>query len=362
MSRFAIGKSMTESEKFELEPQVSVVLPVRNGAPWLGEAVASIVDQTLERWELIVVDDHSCDDSFSIARRLAAADARIVFVENSGEGLVSALNTGLALARAPYLARMDADDVSHPARLQRQYETLASRPELFAVTCQVRGFPDEALTDGMARYLDWQNSLAEPAEIARERFVETPVVHPSLMLRTDLLRDQLGGWRDCGWAEDWDLVLRACAANLAIARVGEVLLDWRLHDQQFTRVDPSCRPGALERARAHFLAHHLHPLVAAGRPVVMLGSGPIGKSLARALLAEGLNISAFCDVAVSKIGNTVAAGNGTRWPVLDGDATAKLSPRAFGLAAVGSPGGRLRVREACTSWGWREEHDYLVVA
>jgi hypothetical protein len=353
---------MTADPLSKQAPAASVLMPVRDGEAWLAEAVASIRGQSFADWELLIVDDHSKDGSRTLAEGLAVDDARIRVVSSEGEGLVAALNTGLAAARGPLLARMDADDIAHPQRLERQCALLAARPDLFAVSCRASGFPGDALTDGMRRYLDWQNSLLTAEAILRERFVESPVLHPSLVLRTTPLRERLGGWRDAGWAEDWDLLLRATETGLAFERVDADLLHWRLHEAQFTRRDPRCSPPAMERARAHFLARHLRPIVEGGRPVVILGAGPTGKSLARALLEEGLRITAFADVAKGKIGNTVADGRGGRWPVLSGEDIRASTPAPFALAAVGSPGGRRRLRKLCLQWGWKEERDFLVVA
>ena len=214
-------------------------MPVRDAEPWLAEALDSILGQTQREWELVAVDDGSSDDSAAILQAYARRDSRICVVgrDSGGSGIVGALNRGLAGARSPLLARMDADDVAHPQRLARQRAALDADGSLFATACRVRAFPASQLRDGMRRYLGWQNSLVEPAEIARDRFVESPVLHPSIMMRTAVLRDTLKGWRERGWPEDWDLLLRAFERGLHIARVPHELLSWRLHARQATRVD-----------------------------------------------------------------------------------------------------------------------------
>lgn len=98
-------------------PEVSVILPVRDGERWLHEAVASVLTQTLTGLELLVIDDGSADTTPAILEQLRADDPRLIVLRQQREGLVAALNRGLAEARAPLIARLDADDVALPERL-----------------------------------------------------------------------------------------------------------------------------------------------------------------------------------------------------------------------------------------------------
>jgi len=347
-------------------PAVTVLMPVRNAARWLDDALDSVRTQTLGDWELVAVDDGSDDASRSILDRHRDRDARIHVVagEPDDAGIVAALNLGLGAARAPLLARMDADDVMHAERLELQRRALESDPSLFAVSCRVGAFPDANVGEGMRRYLAWQNELTGPDELARDRFVEMPLLHPSVMMRTDVMRERLGGWRDAGWAEDWDLFLRAFAGGLRVARVPHELLYWRVHDEQATRVDPRYSAERFMQARAHFLAA---ALAGARRPLWILGAGPVGKKLGKSLQRElaaakaPVALAGFVDVDPKKIGGVVHDGR-HRWPVISMAELAALRPRPFAIAAVGQRGGRDRVRGALAGAGWREGDDFLVAA
>ncbi len=342
---------------------VSVLMPVRNAAPWLGEALDSIAFQTEKDWQLVAIDDGSSDDSREILERQAKADRRILVVETDAgaRGLVAALNRGLEEVRAPLLARMDADDVAEPQRLAKQADALERAPGLFAVGCRVQAFPAEAVRDGMRRYLEWQNSLLEPHELVRDRFIETPVLHPSLMMRTELMRERLGGWCDHAWPEDWDLVLRAFEAGLAVGKLADVLLRWRIHDGQASRTGGRYSEESFLAARAHYLARALRATVARDRDVWMLGAGPVGKRLGKALARQGVVPAGFADIDPKKIGGRIRDGDSV-WPVISYGELAAVHPRPFGVAAVARPGARSRIRSMLATWGWVEGTDFLVAA
>ena len=143
------------------------------------------------------MDDGSDDDSGALLDGWADRDPRFTVVHQPAEGLVAALNRGLEHCRAPLVARMDADDISHPRRLELQAARFAARPEVGVVSCLVRHFPSRGVATGFRLYEEWLNSLVTHDEIRRERFVESPVAHPSVMVRREVLTE-IGGWRDPG--------------------------------------------------------------------------------------------------------------------------------------------------------------------
>jgi glycosyltransferase involved in cell wall biosynthesis len=345
------------------EPRISVAMPVRDGAPWLRESVESLLAQSERRFELIAVDDGSVDASRDILESFASADSRIRILETSREhrGIVAALNLALEAARGPYLARMDADDISLRQRLSAQLAALESDPSLFGVTCSAEAFPADSVTDGMRAYVDWQNSLVSAAEIARDRFVESSILHPTVLLRTAAVRDVLGGWHDAAWPEDWDFFLRAFGAGQKIARVPEVLFRWRQHDRQLTRSHPRYSMESLLQARATYLARYLAPVEQGGRRVFVLGAGPVGKALAKALARCGLVADGIVDVDPRKIGGVVR-GAGHRWRVVAHSALGAMTPRPFAVSAVAGGPARARIRAELGKWGWKEGDDFVVAA
>ena len=119
-------------------PAISVVLPVYNAEAYVREAVESILEQSFADFELIIINDGSTDGSGSILRELAARDARIVLIERPNDGYVSALNKGIKIARADFIARMDADDVAMPERFALQHARMVYKPELAVLGSFIR--------------------------------------------------------------------------------------------------------------------------------------------------------------------------------------------------------------------------------
>ncbi len=334
-------------------------MPVRDAEPHLGDALGSLLAQTETDFELIAVDDGSCDGSHRRLVDAAGKDSRVRLLETPAgrRGIVAALNLGLKAARARFLARMDADDLCDAGRLAVLADALEAETDLFAVTSRVDALTDGALGDGMRRYLDWQNSLLEPEELARDRFVESPFVHPSVMMRAEELR-RLGGWRDPGWAEDWDLWLRAMEQGLRIRRLPETLYGWRLHSGRATLSDERYSADNFLACRAHFLARRL---ATGARTLWIMGAGPTGKALAKALAREGCTVTGFAEVDPKKIGRLVDAA-GQAWPVIDMATLLLMEPRPLAIAAVGQTGGRQQIRAALVAEGWLEGRDFVAAA
>ncbi len=331
-------------------PRCSVILPVRDGGEHLYHAVDSILAQTVRELELIVVDDGSRDG----APARLPADPRLRVVANPGHGIVAALNHGMALAdpRAPFLARMDADDLALPERLERQLALLEAEPALGIAAAQVEIFSEgPALGDGFREYQDWMNALTRPADIARELFVESPLAHPSVVFRRAAWA-RLGGYRDTPWPEDYDLWLRAFALGIAMAKPEGVLLRWRDHPARLTRTDPRCAPGRLIEAKAPVLARH----VLRGRPALLWGATKTGARLCDALEAHGAEVRAFVDLDPRKIG-----GRKRGRPVLASGPDPRLDG-AFILATVSQRSRKPAIRADLAALGRIEGEDWLFAA
>ncbi len=330
-------------------PRVSVVLPFRDAAGTLGEALDSLGAQTLTDWECLLIDDGSTDSSTALARARHAVDPRFRILA-AGGGIVDALNRGIAAARAPLIARMDADDVALPQRLELQAAAFAADPALTVVGCLVEAFPAAAVADGMRRYVDWLNGLTTPDAIRDALFVESPIAHPSAMIRTATLR-AVGGYRAIDGPEDYDLWLRLLIHGGRAMKVPQLLLRWRESETRLSRVDPRCH-------RRRFLATklaHLPRAVPRGTPVQIWGAGPTGRRWARELPALDYPVSRIYDVAPKRWGRRIEG-------VLVESPAAPDPGQGFCLAAAGTPGARAQIERHFAAHGLRAWHHFLAVA
>ncbi len=335
-------------------PLVSILLPVRDAGPYLMDCIASLDRQTLTGFEVVAVDDGSVDGSGETLDAWAARDPRVRVEHLPPSGLVAALNVGVEMCRAPLVARMDADDVSHPRRLESQAELLGARPEIGVASCLVRHFRWHSVGEGFRIYEGWLNSLTTPETIAMERFVESPVAHPSAMVRRDLL-ENAGGYRDFGGPEDYDLWLRLLEGGVEIAKIERYLYFWREHGERLTRVDGRYSVENFLRCKARYLLSG--PLAGAER-VVVWGAGQTGRRLSKHLLRGGAPLQFFVDIDPVKIGRTLRSV-----PIIGvGDLEPLLGPGTVVLAAVASRGARALIRDQLDDLGLREGADYWCVA
>ncbi|HVW35844.1 MAG TPA: glycosyltransferase [Pirellulales bacterium] len=212
-------------------PVVSVLMPVYNAERYVGEAVGSILAQTISDFEFIVVDDGSTDRSGELLSALAAADRRIRLIRRPNTGYLQALNEGLGYCSGEFVARMDADDVSLPERFERQIGYLREHPE-----CLVVG-------SGMLRIdADGDPICEEPMPTAHEE-IEARLLqglgalpHPSAMIRREAIV-AAGGYREAYYgAEDHDLWLRLAESG-RLANLPEPLVKCRIHPENFTFVN-----------------------------------------------------------------------------------------------------------------------------
>ena len=329
---------------------LTVLLPVYNAEETIGLALQSVLQQSFSDFELLAVDDGSTDGTMAILQQKAAEDPRIRVLPEPHRGIVGALNAGLSELGpgCRYVARMDADDRMHPRRLEKQVHALESQPQWGLVASCVQLDPPGG---GMQAYVDWMNALVHSEDISREIFVESPLCHPSVLLRRTVL-EQFGGYREMGWAEDYDLWLRIHAAGIPMGKLPEVLHIWRDHPHRLTRTDPRYRSREFFRLKAHFLSQWLD-----GRARVW-GAGRDGCRLARELEENGVEIEVFFDIDPGKIGNTRRRGVPVRGP----DAVGPPDAAAPIVAVVGVPGARDLIREALVAEGYQEGLHFICAA
>jgi glycosyltransferase involved in cell wall biosynthesis len=211
-------------------PVISIVMPFYNAAPYLAEAVKSILDQTFSNFEFIIINDGSTDGSEKIIQSFS--DKRIKYIVNpENRGLVYSLNKGLDAAEGSLIARMDGDDISMPERLERQFEYLRMHPEADLVASQVQLINEKGQLTGFWKEDRDNNS---PELIKEFLSVNNCIAHPTILAKADVI--QRLRYREVqGQAEDYDLWLRWVSAGKTIHKIEKVLLQHRILPNSFTR-------------------------------------------------------------------------------------------------------------------------------
>jgi glycosyltransferase involved in cell wall biosynthesis len=219
---------------------ISVVLPVRNGARYLREAVDSVLAQTVTKLEVVVVDDGSTDETPEILR--SYRDERVRVVQQEPAGLVAALNRAVAEARSDLIARMDADDMSLPRRLERQLELLVRDERIGLVGCGIETIDEQGRATG-----SWLLPADDDA-LRRRLLLRNLFTHGSVVMRRSAL-EAAGGYSGAyGANEDYDL-WRRIAREWRLAAVPEVLYRYREHSAAVTKQDVAARVASRERLR-----------------------------------------------------------------------------------------------------------------
>ena len=296
------------------------------------------------------MDDGSTDETGAIVDLAGRYDSRIRALRLPHRGLVHALNAGLKQCVAPYIARMDADDVMRRDRLAVQLRALEDDLSLAAVGCHVRIFPRHRVSARLCDYERWLNSLYSAHDVSRDAFVECPVAHPSLMMRREMAAL---GYSDEDWPEDYDLLLRALAAGMRIGVAPERLLAWRDRPGSMSRTDARYDVERFSACKAHYLARGF---LAAADSYVLWGYGDTGRMLCAALAQHGKRPSHIVEVKASRIGQRI---HGAR--VIPINELVRLRGQRI-VVSVARAAPRQEIRAALAAMEFAELEDFVCAA
>lgn len=210
-------------------PIISIIMSTYNDEKHLEESIISILNQSFEDFEFIIINDGSTDGSQKIIDKYAEKDHRIVSIYHENLGLTKSLNKGLKIARGEFIARQDSDDISHPDRIKQQYEFMKENIKTIVCFCWTKVIDEFGDEIGEIRFFTKPDKIKRTLKKGKNIYT-----HGSAMFRKEpVLR--LGGYNDTiRSAQDLDLWLRLLNNNLQLGAVDRFLYNWRLHDNSIS--------------------------------------------------------------------------------------------------------------------------------
>ncbi|MBN2789998.1 MAG: glycosyltransferase family 2 protein [Candidatus Delongbacteria bacterium] len=270
---------MTDNSS-KIKPLISILMPVRNSEQFLTMTINSILDQTENNWELIVVNDHSEDSSQQILEDFSNKDRRITVLQNEeGDGIITALKTAFIHSRGDLITRMDSDDLMTEYKLEKMKKLYLASGKGHVITGPVKCFSDTEIGDGYKKYEKWLNHLILNEDCYNEIYREC-VIQSSCWLvhRDDLIRCK--AFNTNIYPEDYDLAFRFYKYGLKVRSYNELLHYWRDHPARISRNDPRYKDQQFFDLKLKYFFELDHNRE---KTLVVWGTGSKGKKLVKIL-------------------------------------------------------------------------------
>ncbi|MGC1472699.1 MAG: glycosyltransferase family 2 protein [Psychroserpens sp.] len=270
---------------------ISILIPFKNTELFLKECLNSIIAQDHDNWELLIVDDHSTDNSFELVFAFAEKDKRIKLLKNTGEGIIHALRLAFSKSKGSYITRMDSDDIMHSAKLSTMLADLKHHGRHHIALGLVKYFNENGLGDGYARYESWLNALTQNGQNYTEIYKECVIPSPCWMgHRDDLV--SCGGFESNRYPEDYDLAFRFYKHKMACIPSQDVLHYWRDYNERTSRTDDHYAENNFLELKIDYFKELNYD---ASKPLVIWGAGQKGKQVAKLLKLKKIDFIWVCD-------------------------------------------------------------------
>lgn len=225
---------------------ISVILPVYNGEKYLREAIDSVLNQTFSEFELICINDGSCDTTEFILNEYSKVDSRVIVVSRDNKGLIYSLNEAISLSKYKYIARMDADDICHPERLMKQFLFLKKNPSISIVGSSY------SLIDESGKKIGMRKPASYSFLIKSFLLFGSSFGHPTVMFNRDIMKEDLFYSSDYPAAEDYELWLRLSVSH-SMANIPQSLLKYRVLSTSISRTQAYQQNNSKIRAMEKYL-------------------------------------------------------------------------------------------------------------
>jgi glycosyltransferase involved in cell wall biosynthesis len=265
---------------------VSIIIPYKNAGLFLAETLDSIINQSYNNWELILVNDHSIDNSNIIAELYSKQDQRIKYFHSDGIGIIDALSKGYNYSKGDFITRMDADDIMHIDKIKLLRESLLDSGRKHVSIGLVNYFSSgKTLDNGYIEYAKWLNYLSINKLNFSEIFKECTIPSPCWMMYRDDFQE-IGGFENKLYPEDYDLAFRMYINNIKICNVNKVIHQWRDHDSRTSRTDSKYDfKNFIPLKIEYFMKVKTH------NSIILWGTGKKGKLIAKELIKKAINFT-----------------------------------------------------------------------
>ena len=237
-----------------IAPKISLIMSVYNGEDYLSETIDSIINQTFKEWEFIIINDCSNDKTEEILKEYASRDSRIkVHTNETNLRLPSSLNKALLLAEGKYIARMDADDIAFPTRLQKQFDFMEANPDVDLSSCRFLTLKNGVFSSGGC------GGKGDNESIKALLLVTNPILHPGIIAKAEAIKN-LGYDKNFTCTEDMELWTRFVLEGKKIEILSEYLMIYRLHDKQITETTLDKQKNEVVKIQKNYLSSLLKPM------------------------------------------------------------------------------------------------------
>lgn len=239
-----------------MTPEISIVMPVYNAEKYLAEAIQSILDQTYTHFEFIIINDGSTDNSLNIIKKYKAKDNRILLINRENKGIIKSLNEGIEQAQGKYIARMDADDINLPNRLEKQIKFM-KKENLDACGCHY------FLINDCGSYVDSATVPLTANNFINYLSITTPFCHPSVIIKKEFMTSNniYYGKGQYKVAEDYILWVNFFENNAALGNVDEFLFKYREYEQSLSHVNKTGISSDKRKIAKSFILKHKEKLI-----------------------------------------------------------------------------------------------------
>lgn len=234
------------------QPLVSVIIPVYNGQEYIGKSIESIIEQSYKNLELVLVDDCSTDNTWKVVKRYQKRYPKkikaIKLKQNLGQGGEAAANVAFQNTKGDFIARMDADDISHPDRIKKQVKFMQNNPEYSVVGCNA------FVIDVDGNIVGEKKVLTKHEEIYKNYFVFHPMINPTVLVRRSAIKGDKMYLTDNPTNNDYLTFMKMISMGNKFANLEEKLIYYRIHgaNDSLKNVRRTFRNSLKTRARAVF--------------------------------------------------------------------------------------------------------------